>query len=226
MATLYIVATPIGNLSDVSDRTRAILSSVDLVLCEDTRVTKKLLNAYEITTAVQSLHQHSTSAKHSALIKKLVEGKDLAMVTDAGTPGISDPGGKFIADALEEIPDLNVSPIPGPSAVIAALSISGFPTDHFTFLGFPPHKKGRVSFFKELDEIEHTVAFYESTHRIEKAMDALEEVIPDRKIMVARELTKMYETVYRGTPSEVKEKMSSGSLKGEFVIVLAPKKFS
>ena len=223
--TLYVVATPIGNLGDVTDRAKEVLGSVDLILCEDTRVTKKLLFAFGLTTPTESLHQHTTSAKHQRLIELLREGKNLALVSDAGTPNVSDPGGRFVADAVAELGDtLDVVPIPGASALTAALSISGFPADTFTFLGFPPHKKGRKSFFEALDGIAHTLVFYESIHRVEKALSELNRVMPARNILLARELTKLHETLYRGTPAQVTAALEEDTIKGECVFVIAPKK--
>lgn len=224
MSTLYIIATPIGNLSDITDRAKDALGSVDLVLCEDTRVTRKLLNAFDIKVETQSLHQHSTQARHTKYIEMLREGKNLALVSDAGTPNISDPGGKFVSDVVRELDsDVRIEPIPGASALISALSISGFPADRFAFLGFPPHKKGRKSFFEKISSIENTVVLYESVHRIEKALESLIENIPTRQIVLARELTKMHESVYRGTPNEVTEQLKADTIKGEFVIVIAPR---
>ena len=155
----------------------------------------------------------------------LKKGKNLVLVTDAGTPGISDPGSFLVSEALKEIPDLKVVPIPGPNAAIAALSISGFPTDEFVFLGFPPHKKGRQTFFKNISKIESTVVFYESKHRILKALENLEKLseLGDRKIIIARELTKQFETIYRGTLAEIKPKLTDKNLLGEFVVVVGPK---
>lgn len=223
--TLYVVATPIGNLKDITDRARDVLGSVDLVLCEDTRVTGKLLFALGITTPMKSLHQHTSLTKHRTFINLLREGKNLALVSDAGTPNVSDPGGRFIADATSELQDeLNVVPIPGASALTAALSVCGFPADVFTFFGFPPHKKGRKSFFESLERIPHTIVFYESVHRALKALAELERVMPSRKLLLARELTKLHETLYRGTPSEVTAALYADTIKGEFVFVIAPKK--
>lgn len=223
--TLYVVATPIGNLGDISERAKVTLASVDLILCEDTRVTYKLLQAFEIKTPTLSFHQHSGEIKIQAIIARLKEGENIALVTDAGTPGISDPGGKLVEAVVKDLgQEALITPIPGASAVVSALSISGFPTDRFVFLGFPPHKKGRNTFFKQLAEKKETLAFYESTHRIMKALDQLVEVIPDRNIVVCRELTKLYESIYRGTPEFVTEQLKSSSIKGEFVIVIAPTK--
>lgn len=221
---LYIVATPIGNLDDISIRAISILNSVDFVLAEDTRVTKVLLDKYNIKTRTLSYHQHSDAKKIQEIAGLLKEGKNLALVSDAGTPGINDPGNFLISKLLEEIPDLKVVPIPGPNAAIAALSISGFPTDRFMYLGFPPHKKGRQTFFKNIGQLSETVVFYESKHRILKALQELKEnsQIDGRKIMVARELTKQFETIYRGTVDEILNKLNKNkeNLLGEFVVVI------
>lgn len=215
---LYIVGTPIGNLGDISKRALETLTSVDLIACEDTRVTRKILSSFEIDTPTTSYHQHSDDKKMNEIIDKIKSGMSVALVTDAGTPGISDPGGKLVEAAVKA--DIQIIPIPGPSAIITALSISGFPTDRFTFMGFPPHKKGRASYFGQIDLIEQTVALYESKHRILKTLEQLPQ---DRRIMVGRELTKLHESIYRGTASEIIEQINQTSTKGEFVIVLAPR---
>lgn len=219
---LYIVATPIGNLEDITLRAINVLSNSDLILAEDTRVTKVLLERYNIKKEVLSYHQHSDFKKIDYIIELLRQGKTLSLVTDAGTPAINDPGSHLVSEALKAIPDLKVVPIPGPNAAIAALSISGFATDEFVFLGFPPHKKGRQTFFKNISEIKSTVVFYESKHRILKALENLEKLsgLGERKMMIARELTKQFETIYRGTLSEIKPKLIEKNLLGEFVIVL------
>lgn len=223
MAKLYIVATPIGNLDDVSERAVSTLASVDLVLCEDTRVTKRLLDRLELETKTMSYHQHSGQMKEKQVIDLLAEGKSLALVTDAGTPGISDPGGKLVEAVMKHFgSEVVVSPIPGPSAVVAALSVSGFPADRFSFHGFPPHKKGRKTYFDTICDAKGTVVFYESTHRIMKAMAEIAERAPERSLVVCRELTKLHETIYRGTAAEVTSALESTSIKGEFVIVLGP----
>mgnify|MGYP001585335008 CR=1 FL=1 len=219
--TLYVVATPIGNLKDISERAKTTLASVHTVLCEDTRVTRKLLDAYEIKINVLSYHQHSGAPKISQVIGLLEQGHDIALVTDAGTPSISDPGGQLVETLVATFGDrLRVVPIPGPSAVIAALSVSGVSADRFTFLGFPPNKKGRQIFFDRLAEIETTIVFYESTHRILKTLVEIDKRFPNRRLVVCRELTKLHETIYRGTPSEVTKHLESSSIKGEFVIVM------
>lgn len=216
---LFIVATPIGNLGDISARAKQVLSTVDLVLCEDTRVTSKLMAALEIRPSLQSFHEHTDQLRRKQLVDELVAGKKLALVTDAGTPAISDPGGALVADAVAA--GVTVTPIPGPSAVIAALSISGLPFDRFTFVGFPPHKKGRQTFFKELGEIDHVIVMYESPHRIIKTLESLKEL--GRPLVVCRELTKLHETIYRGTAEKVMKQIEATSSKGEFVIVIASK---
>ncbi len=222
---LYIVATPIGNLEDITLRAINALSNADLILAEDTRITRTVLVRYNIKKEILSYHQHSGFKKIDRIIELLKEGKNLALVTDAGTPGINDPGGFLINEALKAIPDLKIVPIPGPNAAIAALSISGFPTDEFVFLGFPPHKKGRQTFFKNISDIDSTIVFYESKHRILKALENLEKFsgIGNRKMVIARELTKQFETIYRGTLAEIKLRLTEKNLLGEFVVVVSPK---
>ena len=217
-----MVATPIGNLKDVTLRALETLQSVDFILCEDTRVTKKLLNHYQINKPTISYHQHSPDSKTKEIIKLLEDGKNLALVTDAGTPGISDPGNLLIQNLTKNLETIEIIPIPGSCAAIAALSVSGFPTDRFYFAGFPPHKNKRKKFFKELAAREETIVFYESTHRILKTLLELQMFAPQRKIMVARELTKQFETIYRGIAEEILEKIKKGPIKGEFVIVMVP----
>ncbi len=224
MGKLYIIATPIGNLEDITLRALRILKEVDLVLCEDTRQTRKLLDKYEIKTRTLSYHQHSKLARVEEIINLLREGKNLALVSDAGTPAISDPGGKLVEEVLRAFGDeTQIIPVPGASAVAAAASISGFPTDKFLFLGFPPHKHGRAAFFKKISDMEETVIFYESTHRILKSLEELRGVAGARQIAVCRELTKMFETIYRGKTSEVLEKLKADTTKGEFVVVVEKK---
>lgn len=217
--TLYIVATPIGNLSDMSERVIETLKNADVVLCEDTRVTRKLLERVGSKGRAMAYHQHSHDGKMAEIVELLTQGNTMALVSDAGTPGISDPGGKLVEYVAKELPDAIISPIPGPSAVVAALSVSGFRADTYTFLGFPPHKTKRQKFFKELAEYNHTVVFYESCHRIHKALDNLAEVLsPETQVVVCRELTKLHETIYRGTVEELKGMEIKD--KGEFVVVV------
>lgn len=217
---LYVIATPIGNLQDITFRALDILKSVDVILAEDTRVTGRLLAHYKIDKPVVSYHQHSKLAKIDYVVELLADGKSVALVTDAGTPGISDPGARLVEVVLERLPEVKIVPIPGPSAVATALSVSGFSFNRFTFLGFPPHKKGRETFFSELSVRDEVLVLYESTHRIEKFLNSLAKVCPKRKMLVARELTKQFETLYRGTASEILEKLNDTSNKGEFVIVI------
>ena len=213
MSKLYIVATPIGNLKDITLRALRVLENVDLILCEDTRRSKKLLNHYSIETPVESYHQHSKISKINKIINLLEQGKNLALVSDSGTPGISDPGNKLI----EEIKNIaEIIPIPGPNAVATIASISGFPMDKFIFLGFPPHKKGRNKFFKEVAEHKYSVIIYESPHRIIKTLNELK----DLDIVVGRELTKKFETVYRGNVKEIIKQLEKEKPKGEFVIAI------
>ena len=223
---LYIVATPIGNLGDITLRALETLKSVDFILCEDTRVTKKLLDHYQITVKTMSYHQHSDYKKIKEIITLLNEGKNLALVPDAGTPGISDPGNMLISDILRDSRlhgnDNVIVPIPGPSAIVTALSVSGFPTDKFLFLGFPPHKNKRQKFFKEAVSYDFTVAFYESGHRIMKCLKELKEYLgPKKELLVGRELTKQFETIYRGTIDEIMEEMTEE--RGEFVVIINKK---
>lgn len=226
MGTLYIVATPIGNLEDMTLRAITVLSNVDLICAEDTRVTRALLDQYNIKTEVVSYHQHSSLQKVEQILALLAAGKRVALVSDAGTPGINDPGGYLVQRAHEAVPDLRVVPIPGANAAISALSASGFPADRFVYLGFPPHKKGRQTFFRDLGKITESIVFYESKHRILKTFDTLRTVsaIGTRPLMVARELTKQFETLYRGTLDEVEMQVKGDKMLGEFVIVIGPKK--
>ncbi len=234
---LYIVATPIGNLGDITLRALETLKTVDFILCEDTRVTKNLLNHYQINKPMISYHQHSEERKVKEIAKLLEEGKNLALVTDAGTPGISDPGGLLVhsviaSEAKQSHGEIAASlaaprndivvPIPGASAVITALSISGFPTDKFIFMGFPPHKNKRQKFFKEVAAAEYTTVFYESGHRIKKCLQELKANLDaNRGLVVCRELTKKFETIYRGTIEQIIKQMQDE--RGEFVVVVNQK---
>jgi 16S rRNA (cytidine1402-2'-O)-methyltransferase len=220
MGNLYTIATPIGNLEDITFRAIKTLKEVDIIACEDTRHTLKLLNHYDIKKPLVSYHQHSKVSKIDYLIKELKSGKNIAIVTDAGTPGISDPGQVLISKAVEE--EIKVIPIPGPSAVITALSAAGVPTDSFVFLGFLPHKKGRKTILESFKQEKRTIVFYESPHRIEKLLGELKEVLEDRQIVVARELTKMFEEILKGTVSEIQEKLEI--IKGEFVVIVSAMK--
>ena len=225
VGTLYIVATPIGNLEDMTFRAVRILKEVDCILCEDTRTTKKLLDRYDIHTKTMSYHAHSTGAKESVIIKMLEEGKNLALVSDAGTPCISDPGVMLVANVYKELgTDARVVPIPGPSALISALSACGVSSASFTFLGFLPHKKGRETIFKVIASSDKAIVFYESTHRILKTLASLDQHLPGRTVVIAREITKQFEEFVRGTPLKVLEYFTSHTDKqrGEFVVIVAP----
>ncbi|OHA26456.1 MAG: 16S rRNA (cytidine(1402)-2'-O)-methyltransferase [Candidatus Taylorbacteria bacterium RIFCSPHIGHO2_02_FULL_46_13] len=223
--SFYVVGTPIGNLEDITMRAIAVLSSVDLVLCEDTRVTSRLLERYHIQTPMLSYHTHSGASKVTAILKLLEAGKSVALVSDAGTPGISDPGSVLVAAVREKFPLLPIIAIPGPSAVAAALSISGLPSSDFLFLGFLPHKKGRETLFKEILASKRTTVFYESPHRILKTLEKLNTLLsPKRHVMVARELTKVYESIVAGSAPEVLThfKEHADQVRGEFVVMVGP----
>lgn len=225
MSKLYIVATPIGNLEDITHRALRILKEVDVILCEDTRHTLQLLNHFDIIKKLVSYHQHSKISKTDQVINMLEQGQNLALVSDAGTPALSDPGGVLIEKVLAGLKDeVEIIPIPGVSALTTLISVAGLPTDKFEFLGFLPHKKGRQTLFKKISESKQTIIFYESTHRIMKTIDALAELLGDeRRVVVGRELTKKFETIYRGNVKEVKQVLENGEVKGEFVVVVEGK---
>lgn len=217
---LFVVATPIGNLGDMTARALTTLQQVDFVYCEDTRETQRLMHHFDLHTPLRSYHQHSSGSKLQEILAHLREGKNLALVTDAGTPGISDPGGELIAFLVRSGESVETIAIPGPSALAAAMSVAGFPTDKFLFLGFPPHKNKRQKFFEEVGASPYTVAFYESPYRIGKALQSLQQVLdPSRQLCICRELTKKFETVYRGTISEILERKIPE--KGEFVVIVS-----
>lgn len=222
---LYIVPTPIGNLEDITLRALRVLREVDLVLCEDTSVTQRLFKQYDITTKTSNFFAQSPQAKVGKVIEMLKEGQVIALVSDAGTPTISDPGVVLVDAVRQELGDASVVAIPGPSALITALSTSGISSAEFVFLGFLPHKKGRETLFKEMAEIKRTVVFYESVHRIEKTLESLKEYTPNRRIVIARELSKMHEEVVRGTPEEICAYFveHKDHLRGEFVVIVEGK---
>ncbi len=227
MAILRIVATPIGNLEDLTFRALRTLKESDFVLCEDTRVTKKLLDHYDIKTPTLSYHQHSGDLKVDKIKSLLREGKNLALVTDAGTPGISDPGGKLVSLVRQEFGDtVLIESVPGVSALGAAISIAGAGFDRFLFLGFLPHKKGRQTMFKEIMASDYPVVLYESKHRIIKFLEELITISQEKeqalKVMVARELTKLHESFYKGTAQDILKQINSdpNNLKGEFVVLI------
>jgi len=223
--TLSVVATPIGNLGDITFRAIEALKESDAMACEDTRVTAKLLARFDIKKPLLIYHAQSGRIASERILTLLADGKRIALVTDAGTPGISDPGSALVAEVKARLgADVRVETIPGPSALTAALSIAGIPTHEFVFLGFLPHKKGRQTAFKEIAGSERTVVFYESPHRIEKALESLAQELPDdRKVVVLRELTKMHESVVEGNAQEVLThfKANPGTMRGEFVVCVA-----
>ncbi|MDP2909489.1 MAG: 16S rRNA (cytidine(1402)-2'-O)-methyltransferase [bacterium] len=221
MGELYIVATPIGNLKDITLRALDILKEADLILAEDTRVTMKILERYELKDKnLQSYHQHSSREKIQYILDFLSTGKKVALVSDSGTPGISDPGNMLIKEITGKDPSVKIIPIPGPSALAAAASISGFPMDKFIFMGFPPSKKKRKKFFAEVVESKYPVVLYESPHRILKTIADLKEASQGLDLVVCRELTKKFETVVRGRITEIEELLIKSGLKGEFVVVV------
>ncbi len=223
MSTFYVIATPIGNLEDITLRAIRILKEVDIVLCEDTRVTKRIFEKYGISTPMLSYHAQSGETKVELILEKIEEGKNIALVTDAGTPGISDPGSLLISTIREKFIDFKIEVVPGPSALTAALSISGVPIHEFIFLGFMPHKKGRETLFKEIATSGRTIVFYESTHRILKTLDSLKKI--PKKITIVREITKIYEEVLQGSAEEVLKIITETpeKQKGEFVVIVSVK---
>jgi len=217
---LYIVATPIGNLEDITFRAIRTLKEADLIACEDTRVTQKLLHHYEIKKPVISYFQHSKLSKVEQIIGELRSGKNIALVTDAGTPGISDPGSKLVGSAIEN--GVKIVPIPGTSALGAIIGVAGIDLQKFVFWAFPPHKKGRETFFKEVAASKYPVIYFDSVHRVLKNLELLRSLAPEKKIILGRELTKMFEEIVRGKISEVLEyfEKNKAKVKGEFVIIV------
>ncbi len=217
---LYIVSTPIGNLEDITLRALRILKEVDLIAAEDTRHTGLLLKHFGIQTPLTSYFQGNELKKKEFILSKLRQGGRVALVSDAGTPGISDPGFRLIQTAIgNQIP---IVPVPGPSAAIAALSVSGLPTDAFLFKGFLPHKsKRKRDLLNELKEIRETLIFYESPHRILDTLKDIFEILGDREMVLTRELTKVYEEILRGTVSEIQRQVGDRQLKGEITLVIS-----
>ena len=216
--TLYIVSTPIGNLEDITHRAVSVLSSVDLIAAEDTRKTKILLDHYRISKPMLSYFDHNERFRSAQLVEKLLSGQSVALVSDAGTPGISDPAYRVVKESIEH--GIAVVPIPGPSAMLAALVVSGLPTNSFVFEGFLPLKKGRKTKLESLKTEKRTVILYESPHRIVKTLREVLEVFGDRDVVIAREITKKFEEIVRGRLSEVFTRISSETPRGEFVIIL------
>jgi len=220
LGRLYVVATPIGNLKDITFRAVETLKEVDFILCEDTRVTKILLDHYEIKKELFSFNAQSESHKIDSVLERILNGSVCALVSDAGTPCISDPGIRLVNKAIKE--GIEVCGIPGANAAILALSIGGLPTDSFAFEGFLPQKKGRQKILKELAEEKRTIVLYESAYRIEKLLEELNEYMPERVVVVERELTKKFEESWRGTPSQIIADLPNKIIKGEFVVIISP----
>jgi len=221
MATLYIVATPIGNLEDITFRALRVLMEADLILCEDTRVTKKLLAHFNIKKPLLSYHQHSRLSRINEIVNYLKEGKNVALVSDAGTPGIQDPAGKLIVEVEAQLKGaVKIVPVPGPSALITLASVAGLNMDKFIFLGFLPTKKGREKIFKEIKLMKQPVIFFESPHRILKTLRSLAEVVPNKYLVVGRELTKVFETIYRGRAEDILAQLKDSQVRGEFLVIV------
>ena len=222
MSKLFVVPTPIGNLGDITLRSIEVLKSADLILAEDTRTSSKLLKHYDIDTPVESFHMHNEHKKLESIINKLRSNFEIALISDAGTPGISDPGFLLVRECINN--EVEVECLPGPTAFVPALVSSGLPCDRFSFEGFLPVKKGRTKRLKELSTETKTMVFYESPHRILKTLNDLSNYFEvESQISVSRELTKLYEETFRGTIKESVEHFEKNKKKGEFVIVLSPK---
>lgn len=220
---LYVVATPIGNLEDITYRAVRILKEVDLIICEDTRHSRILFNKYEIRNNYISYHQHSKVVKTDFIIKSLKDGKNIAMISDAGTPGVCDPGEKLIEEAV--LNEIQIVPIPGPSALAAVISITGFSTDSFLFLGFLPKKKGRSTLLKKIKELSHdklyeTIMLYVSPYQTVRTINDLYDNLGEKQVVIAREITKKFEELYRGNLSEASEYFTKHQPKGEFVVAI------
>jgi len=218
---LSVVATPIGNLEDITLRALRVFKEADYVLCEDTRVTGKLMKHYELAVKLKRYDAHASERVHTDILNDLTEGKHVALVSDAGTPGVSDPGVLLVKHARAQ--GSRIDAIPGPSAVTAAFSIAGITGNQFSFLGFAPQKKGRETFFKSLSTFPHPTIFFESTHRIIKTLTALHEVCPEAKLYIGRELTKMHEEMLVGHAEEIKDVLEAEPVrqKGEFVLIVS-----
>jgi len=219
---LYIVSTPIGNLGDITYRAVEVLSQVDLIAAEDTRTSRILLQRYGIRTPTTSFHAHNQVQKAPALLQRLRDGQSIAVISDAGTPGISDPAHYLVTRAIEA--GVSVVPIPGAAAFLAALVVSGLPTNRFVFEGFLPAKKGRKKRLAQLADEERTIVLYESPHRLLKTLRELRENLGDRRVTVARELTKKFEEVFRGSLQTAVAEFESRKVRGEFVLVIEGKK--
>ena len=221
MSNLYVTATPIGNLKDITLRALEVFKKADVVLCEDTRTTKKLLSAYDIHAHCIAYHKFSTDKELEKILDLFDVHEHVVLVSDAGTPAISDPGSFLIQKVREQKTNVSIQTIPGASALAAALSISGLPLSQFTFIGFLPHKKGRQKKLDEALSYSHTVVMYESTHRIIKLLEEIKLRQPERKIIICKELTKLHENVLMGTSDDLLDQFASQSSlqKGEFVVI-------
>ncbi|MFA7421913.1 MAG: 16S rRNA (cytidine(1402)-2'-O)-methyltransferase [Melioribacteraceae bacterium] len=217
---LFVVATPIGNLGDITFRAVETLKTVDFIICEDTRVTSILLHHFEISKSLIVINAHNESKSLERVVERISTNESAALVSDAGTPCISDPGVRLVNFAIEK--GIEVVGIPGVNAAIMALSISGLPTDAFAFEGFLPQKKGRQKKLQQLVDEERTIVVYESTYRIEKLLEELNLYMPERQLVVGRELTKKFEETWRGTAKEILTDFEKKNTKGEFVVVIAP----
>lgn len=223
MATLYIVGTPIGNLEDITLRSLRILKEAEVILCEDTRVTRRLLDRYDIAAKqLVAYNEQKSGVAAEKVIALLEEGRTLALVSDAGTPGISDPGSRLVQKVKAALPEVKIEAVPGPSALTAALSIAGVPVHDFVFLGFLPHKKGRETLFKEIAQSERTIVFYESPHRILHTLESLQKYAHTKRVTICRELTKVHEEVKSGSAAELLEyfKNNPEKTRGEFVVIV------
>lgn len=221
MSILYLVATPIGNLEDITLRALRILKEVDVVAAEDTRRTGQLLKHFEISKPLLSYFQFNEARRSEEILQRLQRGEKVALVTDAGTPGISDPGERVVKAAVAA--GFKVEPIPGPCALVAGLTASGLPSDEFHFVGFLPHKSGqRRNLLEKLKSIPGTLVFYESPYRILKMLEELADIYPDRQVVLARELTKKFEEFLRGSAKDLFTQLQQRSIKGEFVVMVAP----
>lgn len=220
MPKLYIVGTPIGNLGDITERAVETLRKADLIVCEDTRVTKKLLTHLSINKPMESFHAQSGPSKLKNILDRIEALEGVAYMTDSGTPGISDPGALLVREARKR--KIPIVPIPGPSALTAALSVSGISDREFTFLGFLPHKKGRETLFKQMAQSEYPIVFYESPHRLMKTLESLEKFCSSKNVLVCKELTKIYEETILGSTAEVLSffKTNPDKVRGEFVIII------
>jgi len=224
-STLYLVATPIGNLEDITLRALRTLKECDLIAAEDTRRTGVLLKHFGISKPMLSYFQFNEAKRSEEIVERLRRGEKIALVTDAGSPGISDPGERVVKTAIAA--GFRVEPVPGPTALVAALTASGLPTDEFHFIGFLPHKSGqRRKKLESLAEVRGTLVLYESPYRIEKLLGELKEIYPERSLVLARELTKKFEEFLRGKPAELLDQLQKRSIKGEFVVMIAQAQIS